>query len=63
MQAIDEAILTGEKAEELGQENGIVEARIEQLETQSCRKDACPYLDGEPVLRVKAKKGLFEKRS
>lgn len=61
MQVIEPAILTGERTEEIEQEKRILEIRIEQLEKQRCRKEACPYLDGEPALRVKAERDYLRK--
>ena len=50
-----------EKTKELERENRILKIRIESIEKQRCRKEACPYLDGEPVWRVKAERDYLRK--
>jgi transposase len=72
MQAIEEVILakdsmrvgdcfTVERVKELEREKSILTLKIEQFEKQRCRKDACPYLDNEPVLKVKAERNYLRK--
>ncbi|MBT9151185.1 MAG: hypothetical protein DDT40_01370 [candidate division WS2 bacterium] len=60
MQLVYEESLA-EKIKELEQENRILKIRIESIEKQRCRKEACPHLDGEPVYRVKVERDYLRK--